>query len=75
VENRADAARGQISRRKGVQGVFVIQLRIQGALARGCKSTSRRYGGRRSGSRLRHSFTGVAPVRPWSCRLSPKAEP
>lgn len=48
----------------------MIHHRIQGVSIRGRKLVKGRYGGRRSESRLRHPFTGMAPVRLWPCRSS-----
>jgi len=43
----------------------LVQLRIRGGVVFGCKLEDGRYGGRRSGSWLRHRFTAVAQVRAW----------
>jgi len=44
---------------------LLVQLRIRSGVVFGCKLEDGRYGGRRSGSWLRHRFTAVAQVRAW----------
>jgi len=65
VDNRADAARGKTLGRDDVRVTFVFITEFSGGVVLGCKLEEGRYGGRRSGSWLRHRFTAVAQVRAW----------